>query len=328
MNTGRRYLVLAGIVLGLLCSAPLASAQTYDAYIWETPVVTNIGAGANSMKATLQSEVQKILDAGHLAPLQVALADQVGEGYFQYHEKCRIVTTLAWAYPYMTTAQQSAALTYVNSEFTNYPIWNTSPKNLDPAVGRGATVHAGPGVELDQLLGRRLRRQRQGRAVPPRRPEPLRPVAVVLQDQQLEHRRQQLGQHQVVLHSFASEANIYGSNVRPRRHGPHGPARERHHADEHGRDQRQHRVRRRPDLLHHRDPLPERVVSLLLQRQPGQQYLIYRGEMFLNRIARNRPVSQGQGLQRRVDPPQPGKGHVAQVVAAPGHVFRQCLDGR
>ena len=137
MRTTRSRLVLAGVVLGLLASAPLAYAQPYDNYIWQFPRVTNISSTADGMKATLQEEAQKILDAGHLAPLRIHYADIVSEGYFLYHERGRIIATLAWAYPYLTSAQQSAVRTYVGTELSTaaYTPWSTSPRNIPQDQG-------------------------------------------------------------------------------------------------------------------------------------------------------------------------------------------------
>ena len=137
MRTTRSHLVLAGVVLGLLASAPLAYAQPYDNYIWQFPRVTNISSTADGMKTTLQEEVQKILDAGHLAPLRIHYADIVSEGYFLYHERGRIIATLAWAYPYLTSTQQSAVRTYVGTELSTaaYTPWSTSPRNIPQDQG-------------------------------------------------------------------------------------------------------------------------------------------------------------------------------------------------
>ena len=134
-NTRKTW--LAGTILGLVCLASVAGAQPYDNYVWQFPVVTNISSGADWMKTVLQAEAQKILDAGHLAPLYLGRGDSPGYNYYMYWERSRIVTTLAWAYPYLTTAQQSAARTYVQTELSTaaYAPWNTSPKYLDPAVG-------------------------------------------------------------------------------------------------------------------------------------------------------------------------------------------------
>ena len=58
----------------------------------------------------LQEEVDKILQAGPLAPIRLAFGDLYWENYFQYQEPGRILTTLAWAWPYLTPDQQTSTL--------------------------------------------------------------------------------------------------------------------------------------------------------------------------------------------------------------------------
>jgi hypothetical protein len=68
------------------------------------------------MIAELRGEVQKVLDAGPLAPLRTVYADLVQDEYFLYWQPGRIITTLARSYPYLTPAQQQAVRRYVRSE--------------------------------------------------------------------------------------------------------------------------------------------------------------------------------------------------------------------
>jgi len=130
----------ARIVIASILSVELAAANVaagpYDVYIWETPRVTNVTGDAQWLTAHLQSEVDKILAAGHLAPLRISGSDQDGEGYYQYPEPGRIVTTLAMAYPHLTPAQQQAVKTYLNTEFATaaYTPWSTAT-SLPPDQG-------------------------------------------------------------------------------------------------------------------------------------------------------------------------------------------------
>jgi hypothetical protein len=105
-------------LLGL--GAFTARGQAVDAspYAWEFPAVAGV-SGADGLVTELQSEIQRVLDAGRLAPLYLSFADQESVGYTVYQEPGRIITTLAWAYPYLTPAQQTAARAYVNAEFSN-----------------------------------------------------------------------------------------------------------------------------------------------------------------------------------------------------------------
>src|SRR5262249_14963190 len=94
--------------------------QAVDAgrYAWEFPASKNI-VGADNLISELQSEVQRVLDAGRLAPLYISYSDQESVGYTVYQEPGRIVTTLAWAYPHLTSPQQNAVRAYITDEFNN-----------------------------------------------------------------------------------------------------------------------------------------------------------------------------------------------------------------
>jgi len=114
----------------VLLAAAAGRAQSVDIapYAWEFPFVTGVSL-ADPLVSELRSEVQRILDAGRLAPLYVSFSDQESVGYTVYQEPGRIITTLAWAYPYLDSAQQSAVRAYVNAEFnsaTNSPWGVTS----------------------------------------------------------------------------------------------------------------------------------------------------------------------------------------------------------
>ena len=76
----------------------------------------------------LASEVQKILDAGHLRAgyLPVGLFENFSnDGYGEYltdyfHHPSEILYVLSLAYPHLSTQQQDLVKTYLQSEYTNY----------------------------------------------------------------------------------------------------------------------------------------------------------------------------------------------------------------
>lgn len=106
---------LAGL-LALLAASSAVWAGEFDKYVWETPRVVGIDqAKTAAMAEILAQEVQKILDAGPLAPLRTAYADIPREAYFSYFERGRIITTLAYAYPHVTGAQQEGIRKYVQN---------------------------------------------------------------------------------------------------------------------------------------------------------------------------------------------------------------------
>ncbi|MBK8474954.1 MAG: hypothetical protein IPL39_01235 [Opitutaceae bacterium] len=118
-NTPLCLLLPAALLAAL--SAGTVRAQTPDTgrYAWQFPVAGTVDTSASDLVDELRHEVQRILDAGHLAPLYVSTSDQESVGYTVYQEPGRIVTTLAWAYPHLTAAQQTAVRLYVAAEFAD-----------------------------------------------------------------------------------------------------------------------------------------------------------------------------------------------------------------
>lgn len=136
MTARIRLLLVAGLTLSAI-SAPSAQTVNVTPYAWQFPVVT--GTNAPVMAARLQEEVQKVLEAGRLTPQRAYYADLANdEQYWQYIQPGRIVTTLAWAYPHLTAAQQTAVRSYVAAELASatHAPWATTP--LSPTVA-GAT---------------------------------------------------------------------------------------------------------------------------------------------------------------------------------------------
>ncbi len=86
-----------------------------NAYAWRFPVADTIRS-AEDLIAILRREIDQVLDAGHLAPIRLAFGDLPDEHYFIYQEPGRILTTLAWAWPYLTPEQQVRTLAYVEAE--------------------------------------------------------------------------------------------------------------------------------------------------------------------------------------------------------------------
>lgn len=132
MRRSRTLLAAAGMTVVI---AATASAQTVNItpYAWQFPAVG--GASAPEMAGRLQEEVQKVLDAGRLTPQRAYYADLGNdEHYFQYVQPGRIITTLAWAYPYLTGPQQTGVRAYVAAELASatHAPWAASP--LSPTV--------------------------------------------------------------------------------------------------------------------------------------------------------------------------------------------------
>jgi hypothetical protein len=141
MMTGLvRQRVVAVIGAWLMCLST-AHAQTIDItrYAWEFPSVAGV-TGATPMITRLQEEVQKVLDAGRLTPMRAYYGSKpsMGEEYWLYIQPGRIITTLAWAYPYLTTAQQAGVKSYVAAELASatHAPWANSPMPVTAGTTR------------------------------------------------------------------------------------------------------------------------------------------------------------------------------------------------
>jgi len=135
----------AVVLVSWLAFAGSSPAQEIDLsrYAWEFPVVTNI-RGAEDLVQELREEVQAILDAGHLAPLNCRYGDLMPspvESHFVYQEPGRIITTLACAYPHLESTQQQAVRRYVASELKDqrFAPWGEQPMPRD--VGARRELH-------------------------------------------------------------------------------------------------------------------------------------------------------------------------------------------
>ncbi len=138
LRAARRAFALAAVFCVI---ASRAFSAEVTRYAWQFPRVT--GASADShMLLQLQEEVQKILDAGRLSPVRAYYADgPLWEEYWMYIEPGRIITTLAWAYPYLTAAQQAGVRSYVAAELDSATHAPWAPSPMSPTVGARRELH-------------------------------------------------------------------------------------------------------------------------------------------------------------------------------------------
>jgi hypothetical protein len=134
-----RSVFLIAIATAGVLPASNVSAQTVDItpYAWQFPVAGTVNAP--DMVGRLQEEVQKVLNAGRLTPQRTYYADQGSfEEYWQYMQPGRIITTLAWAYPYLTPAQQTGVKSYVAAELADatHAPWSASPMSVTTGTTR------------------------------------------------------------------------------------------------------------------------------------------------------------------------------------------------
>ncbi|MCS6929062.1 MAG: hypothetical protein NZM43_06150 [Saprospiraceae bacterium] len=101
-----------------------AQLSLAEAYAWRFPAPDTIRK-ASDLVSLFRREIELVLDAGHLAPIRLAFGDIIEDHYFLYQEPGRILTTLAWAWPYLTPDQQARTLAYAEAELENpaYAPW-------------------------------------------------------------------------------------------------------------------------------------------------------------------------------------------------------------
>ncbi len=135
MKKSKIWLIIIQLVSLFYFSQAIASAQTIDKYLWEKSAIGPLPANVVSLTQILQSEVEQILTKSSLAPLRMNYSDATWDGYWIYLERGRIITTLAYAYPYLTSGQQQRVKTYVQTHLASgvEALW----KSTGPTKGNG-----------------------------------------------------------------------------------------------------------------------------------------------------------------------------------------------
>ena len=150
-----RLTITIAVLLAWL-GAGVAKAQDYSKYVWEFPQASQIKLPADKqwMVDDLRAEVNKVLQAGHLAPYYYNSADLHHEGYFLYVAPGRIITTLAWAYPHLSPEQQGKVKQYVAKELAEKKYAPWGGKALPAAEGAGREGYEKPkGFNFDRWMG-------------------------------------------------------------------------------------------------------------------------------------------------------------------------------
>lgn len=123
------------IIIGVfLINKRVVFAQGYDKYIWERPVIINISPEADDLKVKLESEVTKIVNAGHIAPFRALYGES--NPYYYWLERYHLFWTLAQAYPYISPSLQAQVLNYLQQEIKDgHKPWTQVPYCCDPMEG-------------------------------------------------------------------------------------------------------------------------------------------------------------------------------------------------
>lgn len=159
----KTILIIFGIISILSakpCFAQTVSQTDLDNYVWKKEVVTNISSEALPLRQELSAQIQKMVSAGHLAPLRVSKGIASGAIYSLWVNPGDPIYTLSEALRYLpdndaTTKQ--ALRTYLQQEITNYPPYHAYPFSdqgllqLDVKVGARREYY--PLVSIDNSGG-------------------------------------------------------------------------------------------------------------------------------------------------------------------------------
>jgi hypothetical protein len=104
----------------------------WGTYIWQTYRTSKISPAASNLIHELRAEVDKVLQAGPLAPLRTVYADLEQDPYFVYWQGGRIITTLSMAWPHLDSAQQPKVADYVRAELQDENRAPWAPRGFIP----------------------------------------------------------------------------------------------------------------------------------------------------------------------------------------------------
>src|SRR4051794_2954073 len=91
-------LAALAVAIGLATPAAAFGQSRWDKYVDEKYRTVDVSAAtAEELISELRVEIQKVLDAGPLAPHRCVFADTLDDMYFMYWQPGRIITTLAAA---------------------------------------------------------------------------------------------------------------------------------------------------------------------------------------------------------------------------------------
>ena len=209
----------------------------------------------------------------------------------------------------MTTAQQTAARTYVANELPR----QLRPLEHQPQVpGPGRRAPAAscitpPGSGTGPTSGHRRRWQRQGRPEPPRDAQPLRPVAVGLPHRRLDASCTTTGSIKSYYSAISGQGNIYGTMC-----AHIAMARMAQHQNDTTHDEHGRQPTPTPPSTTARPSAPSRPAAR------ARYYRFYYNNNRQQRhdlprldvpepLARGGPVSEGLRLHRRAGPHRPGQ---------------------
>ncbi len=140
--------VLVAVAIRLFVAR--VNAQTVpEKYVWEFPISKNV-SGSNDLQQKLDSEVQKVITAGHLAPFRVLY----GETSVRYYwtRRFETINALSIAYPFISPSIQPQVKAYLQTELQAYPVWVTSSGNQFLKANQGSRRNPDLNLADQQLV--------------------------------------------------------------------------------------------------------------------------------------------------------------------------------
>ncbi len=137
--------ILGAVVLLVFVSSKVTNAQ-YEDYIWNTSPVAPITAENTSVRDELVKEVQKIINAGHLAPALFDTGGRTGSGIYFWDTPAEIITALSMTYPYLSAELQTQVKAYLDKEIATYP---PHQYGIFPPTWGGHTLGQQPGTRRE-----------------------------------------------------------------------------------------------------------------------------------------------------------------------------------
>ncbi len=143
---GRVYMHRSNAIIAFEDRWPPSSTKLPTAQIVNAPDESLTPLGVQGLTSSLETEVQKIIDAGHLQPGYIShgIFDfrgsvACGDDLVDYwHSSADTLYTLAMAYPYLSPGLQNSVKTYMANEYTNYPPYLYNHVGWDTGAARGA----------------------------------------------------------------------------------------------------------------------------------------------------------------------------------------------
>ncbi|MFQ5435542.1 MAG: PQQ-binding-like beta-propeller repeat protein, partial [Anaerolineae bacterium] len=144
---GRVYMHRSNAIIAFEYKWPAPSpTKLATAQIPSPPAESLTPIGVQGLTSELESEIQKMVNVGHLRPAYMGhgILDFNGEVVCgddlvdYWHNSAETLYTLTMAYPYLSTGLQNSVKTYLQNEYSNYPPYLYNHVGWDSGAAREA----------------------------------------------------------------------------------------------------------------------------------------------------------------------------------------------